>query len=148
MSSPQVTREVLPDHAVRIAAAGCQFRFTRPSPGVLYVEVSGHDGGQFGTAALDEITQALLREKPIELFVDAHATTGVATRVREEWTRFFSSNRANFTSVHILTASKIVHLSVAVAQLFSNTGSLMQLYSSPEAFHARLARTQNRPRPH
>jgi hypothetical protein len=35
------------------------------------VRIEGTDKGQFGTAALDEIAIAIVRERPVELFVDA-----------------------------------------------------------------------------
>jgi hypothetical protein len=61
--------------------------------------------------------------------------------VRSDWTRFFSSNRAHLSGVHVLTSSKAVHLSVAVAQHFSDTGDLIRLYSNPQTFEAKLAQT-------
>jgi hypothetical protein len=105
---------------------------------VLLVTISGHDTGDFGSATLDEITQVLNRERPITLFVDTREAISVTPMVRNDWTRFFSSNRSNLTAVHVLTSSKAVHLSVAVAQHFSDTGNLIRLYSTPEVFEAKL----------
>lgn len=147
MNQAGYTRETLSRGAVRLVSADAHFTFSRPRPGVLLIEIAGHDAGQFGTSALDEITNALLREKPLEVFVDTRAAVGVATTVREDWTRFFASNRANLTAVHVLTGSKIVHLAIAVAQLFSKTGNLIRLYSKPESFQAQLDRAAP-PRPH
>lgn len=144
MNTIAYTREALARGVVRLSAQECRFTFSRPQPGMLLVEVSGHDSGQFGTGTLDEITNALTRERPLELFIDTRAAVGVSTRVREEWTRFFASNRSNLIAVHVLTGTKIVHLAIAVAQLFSNTGNLIRLYSKPEPFHAQLHRAQQR----
>jgi hypothetical protein len=152
MTAPAYTREALAHGVVRLSAKECQFAFSRPRPGILLVHVAGHDYGQFGTGTLDEIVNALTRERPLELFVDTRQTVSVSTRVREEWTRFFTNNRAQLIAVHVLTSSKIIHLAVAVAQLFSNTGNLIRLYSKPEVFEARLHDAQARsglsPRPH
>jgi hypothetical protein len=144
MNAPAYTREAIAHGAVRLSAKDCEFTFSRPRPGILLVAVAGHDAGQFGTSTLDEITNALRRERPLELFIDTRRTVSVSTRVREEWTRFFTSNSAQLTAVHVLTSSKIIHLAVAVAQLFSNTGNLIRLYSKPEAFEARLQDAQAR----
>jgi hypothetical protein len=144
MHEASFTRSVSPTGAITLASVDGRFVFSRPRPGVLLIDASGHDAGQFGSAALDEITNALLRERPLELFVDTRAAVSVAPRVREEWTRFFTSNRENLVAVHVLTSSKFVHLAVAVAQLFSKTGNLIRLYSAPAAFEAQLQRAYAR----
>lgn len=138
MSSKSYTRTVLQDGSIKLATQDGDFTFSRLKPGVLFVTVAGHDRGEFGSATLDEITSVLNRERPITLFVDTRAALSVAPTVRDDWTRFLSSNRSNLLSVHVLTSSKAVHLSVAVAQHFSATGKLIRLYSSPETFQARL----------
>lgn len=125
---------------VRLSAPEAEFLFSRPSARVLLVRISGHDVGQFGSVALDEIAAAISRSRPIEVFVDARDATGVSPRVREEWTQFISANRTNLTAVHVLTSSRIVHLAIAVAQLFSRTGNLIRLYSTPAVFQAELQR--------
>jgi hypothetical protein len=42
----------------------------------------------------------------------------------------------------VLVGSKVVHLTVAIAQHLSRTGSLVQLYSDPEIFADRLRLAQ------
>lgn len=138
MSSGVVKREALADGAVRLSAGHCTFLYRRPQPGVLVVVISGDDEGQFGTATLDEITAAIARERPLSLFVDARDATGVAARVSNDWTRFFSSNRAGLSRVHVLVSSKIMSLTVAIARQLSRTGNLIQIYSAPEIFESRL----------
>jgi len=136
----QHTRTVQADGSIRLAAPHGSFTFARLRPAILFVTVTGHDGGEFGTAALDEITAVLQRERPITLFVDTREALSVAPSVRDEWTRYFASNRSNLLGVHVLTGSKAVHLSVAVAQHFSATGNLIRLYSDPSLFQSKLAR--------
>jgi hypothetical protein len=138
MTEHRYLRTVLPDGSVCLSTPQCSFTFARPRPGVLFVTITGHDDGRFGTATLDEITSALNRERPITLFVDTRAAQSVAPAVRDDWTRFFSSNRSNLLAVHVLTGTKAVQLSVAVAQHFSDTGNLIRLYSRPEMFEAKL----------
>jgi hypothetical protein len=125
---------------VQLSADGCTFVYRRPRPGVLVVEIAGHDVGQFGTTTLDEIAHAIGREGPIELLVDAREAVGAAVSVSDDWTRFFSANRARLRRVHVLVGSKTLYLTVAIAQHLSRTGDLIQIYSDPELFAAHLAR--------
>jgi len=143
MSNPvvsgPVSREVTPAGEVRLAAAGCAFVFKRLKPGTLLVTITGNDTGQFGTSTLDEIRLELLRERPLELFVDAREAVGAAVSVSDEWTRFFSLNREHLRRVSVLVGSKVVYLTVAIAQHLSRTGDLIQIYSDPATFNARVA---------
>ena len=122
-----------------LSAAGCVFTYRRPKPGVLLVAIAGHDKGQFGTTTLDEISLALKRDRPLELFVDASQAVGAALSVSDDWTKFFSTNRSDFTRVHVLAGSKVVKLTVAIAQHLSRTGELIQIYSDPGIFESLLA---------
>jgi hypothetical protein len=137
--SEKYSREALPDGAVMLSAEGCVFTYTRPKRGVLVVAISGHDKGQFGTLTLDEISLALKRDRPLELFIDAREAVGAAVSVSDEWTRFFATNRSDFTRVHVLAGTKVVQLTVAIAQHLSRTGSLIQIYSDAGIFESRLA---------
>jgi len=107
----------------------------------MLVTISGHDTGQFGTTTLDEIRLEMLRNRPLELFVDAREAVGAAVSVSDEWTRFFSLNREYLKRVSILVGTKVVYLTIAIAQHLSRTGNLIQIYSDPETFEARMAGT-------
>jgi hypothetical protein len=133
-----VTRELLPGGLVRLSSEQATFHFARRQPGRFLVTISGMDKGQFGSAALDEITAALDREGSLELFIDARNAVGAAVSVSDEWTRFFSTQRTRFRRVHVLTGSKAVTLTVNIAQHLSRTGDLIQVYSDPRVFDARL----------
>ncbi len=122
-----------------LQAGDSSFVFRRLRPGVLLVTITGNDTGQFGTASLDEIRLEMQRHASLELFVDARDAVGVALSVSEEWTRFFSMNRTRLTRVSVLVSSKVVSLTVAIAQHLSRTGNLIQIYSDPETFNARVA---------
>jgi len=133
-----VNRETLADGATRLSSGGCAFVYKRPRAGVLHVAIAGDDAGQFGTTTLDEIIAAIQREHPLELFIDAREAVGVAVSVSDDWTRFFATHRASFSRVHVLVGSKVVYLTVAIAQHLSRTGNLIQIYSDPEIFEQRL----------
>jgi hypothetical protein len=136
--SPEITRDVLPDNAVRLSAGGCSFLFQPLRLGAMLVTITGLDTGQFGTRTLDEIRLELLRNRPLELFIDAREAIGAAVSVSNEWTRFFALNREHLSRVSVLVGSKVVELTVAIAQHLSRTGNLIQIYSDPETFDARV----------
>jgi len=137
MIATALSRELLPDGTVVLKAGRASFRYRRPRPGTLEVRIEGVDNGQFGRATLDEIAMALVRERPLELFIDASAASMPAVEVSREWTRFFALNRKDLTRVSVLVSSKSVELTVAIAQHLSQTGKLIQIYSDAELFEAR-----------
>jgi len=139
VSLDHVRREQLPEGQTLIQAGQGSFVFRRLQPGALLVTISGHDTGQFGTHTLDEIRKEIQRHAPPELFVDARDAVAVAPSVSQEWTRFFSVNRAQLTRVRVLVSSRLVSLTVAIAQHLSRTGNLIQIYTEPETFDTRLA---------
>jgi hypothetical protein len=138
MSDYEIKREILPGGSVRLSSGDCTFLYRRPRANVLHVTISGHDTGQFGTSTLDEIYAAINREGAIELFVDAREAFGAAVSVSDEWTRFFAQNREKLTRVYVLVGSKVVYLTVSIAQHLSRTGNLIQIYSAPEFFESKL----------
>jgi hypothetical protein len=139
MTTTGVSRATTPRGDICLSDGVCTFEFRRLKPGALLVTITGHDTGQFGTSTLDEIRMELLRHRPLELFVDAREAVGAAVSVSDEWTRFFSLNREHLRRVSVLVGSKVVYLTVAIAQHLSRTGDLIQIYSDPETFGARVA---------
>jgi hypothetical protein len=141
MNALEIKREILPGGDIKLSSGDCTFVYHRPRPGVLHVTISGNDTGQFGTSTLDEVRAAINREGAIELFVDAREAFGAAVSVSDEWTRFFSLNKENLSRVHVLVGSKVVRLTVAIAQHLSRTGNLIQIYSDPDLFNGKLNRS-------
>lgn len=134
----EIKKEILTGGVVRLSAGDCTFVYRRPRAGVLHVVISGYDNGQFGTTTLDEVRAEIARANVIELFVDVREALGAAVSVSDEWTRFFSQNRVNLSRVHILVGSKIMTLTVSIAQHLSQTGRLIQIYSDPDIFESKL----------
>ena len=139
MSPTEIKREILPGGDVRLSSGDSAFLYQRRRPGVLLITISGYDAGNFGTATLDEILTAINREGRLELFVDAREASGAATSVSEDWTRFFSANREKLTRVHVLVGdSRVLQLTIAIAQHLSRTGNLIQIYSDAGSFANKL----------
>lgn len=145
-SAPKEVKKEIADGRISLSCGGCVFLYRRPKPGVLHVVVTGLDSGQFGTTTLDEIRAEIERQSPLELFVDAREALGAAVSVSDEWTRFFSTHRSGLSRVHVLVGSKVLSLTVAIAQHLSRTGNLIQIYSDPELFEARFAQSSRKSR--
>jgi hypothetical protein len=139
MNPETLSREAGADGTITLRAGRGTFRFARPVPGVLDIVIHGIDNGQFGKATLDEIAMALVRERPLELFVDASAASMPAVAVSREWARFFALNAKDLKRVSVLVTSKTVELTIAIAQHLSQTGKLIQIYTDAELFEARRA---------
>ena len=126
------------------SAGGCAFTFERPAPGVMVVTIQGFDKGELGDGPLREIATGFGLGGPLELFIDASQASGAVPEVSDAWTRFFAERRRDLKSVHVLVGSKVVQLTVAIAQHLSNTGSLVQLYSDAAIFADRLRLARER----
>ena len=135
-----IKKSIAPDGSTVLESGNGKFCFRRLTPGALLVTISGNDQGQFGTAALDEIRLEIMRHGKIELLIDAEQAELVTVEVSQEWTRFFSTTRDKLTRVSVLTGSKLINLSVAIAHHLSGTGNLIQIYTDRELFEAALAK--------
>ena len=140
MATTEIQRTLASDGRIVLADERASFTF-RPRPGALEIRIEGVDRGQFGEAALDEIAVALVKDRPLELFIDASRASMPTVEVSRRWTRFFSLNRDSLTRVSVLVSSRSVELTVAIAQHLSQTGKLIQIYTDEELFEAR--RTQS-----
>lgn len=144
MPGLEVKKETI-DGVIRLTSGNCTFIFRRPHPGILHVAIIGLDNGQFGTATLDEVRAEIGRHSPVEMFIDTRGAVRAAVSVSDEWTRFFSKHKSDLSRVHILVGSKILHLTVSIAQHLSRTGGLIRIYSNPDHFEA-VAGTAANPR--
>ncbi|MTV38919.1 hypothetical protein [Duganella radicis] len=134
-----VSKSIVDGSTVLKSGSGT-FCFRRLTPGALLVTITGNDQGQFGTAALDEIRLEILRHGKLELLVDAEHAELVTVEVSQEWTRFFAITREQLKRVSVLTGSKLINLTVAIAQHLSQTGNLIQIYSDRSLFELALAK--------
>lgn len=137
----KIMRQGRTDGSVWLIADDCSFRFERLRPGVLLVAIEGYDHGQFGPLAVDEIAAEFTRtSQPLQLYVDTSRASGPTTAVMETWIAWLAANRERLASVVVLVPpeSKLLHLTVSIAQHLSRTGDLLRICSEAEEF-ARLA---------
>jgi hypothetical protein len=133
-------RVVEPDGTVRLKTGRCEIAIQRVRPRVVKLRIDGYDTGDFGNAPFDEMRSELQNFKEVELFVDLSSAFGARTPVREQWTEWFRANQDVLRRVHILVGSRFIEMAVALAKLFSRTGEMIQIYSSPQVFEEALAR--------
>jgi hypothetical protein len=133
-------REITPAGRVRLRADGCTFVVERLRRDIVLATCVGHDRGQFGDAVLAELAKQATAHSPLELFVDARRVFNATVGVSERWAQWFQANRATLESVHVLVASKYVHMTMEVAKLFSRTGELMRIYTELRPFEETVAR--------
>jgi hypothetical protein len=139
-------REMLANGAIRLRTARASFVFTRLRPGVLWVVSTGWDDGAFGDAAVAELTAELARFPiALELFIDAAGVQHVSNVARTRWTQWFQTQRHHLRRVHVLTASKFLHLSVSMTGLESRAA--IEVYESPHAFEAAMRSAAPGPMP-
>jgi hypothetical protein len=138
MQTAGITRTAAADGSTHLTSSRAVFHYRRLRPGVLMVTISGVDDGQFGTMALDEIKVHLLDHRPLELFIDAEAALGVTVEVSKEWTHFFAANRQKLKRVSVLSGTRAIELTIAIAQHLSRTGNLIQIYTDRGLFDERV----------
>jgi hypothetical protein len=129
-AATEIQRTFLPDGTLRLSAGNCAFVYRRLRPGVLLITITGDDHGQFGSATLDEVAEELARfGRPLLLFFDLRETRGPTTPVMEMWTAWFANHKHELRRVVLLAPaeSRVLHLSVSIAQHLSRTGSLIHI---------------------
>lgn len=132
-------REVLTTGAIRLRTDDdrASFVFTRLRPGVLWVIATGWDSGEFGEATVAELSAELTRFPPdLELFVDATRVVHVSNTARAAWTQWFEDQRDRLRRVHVLTASKYMHLAVSMSRHESRTS--IEIHADAAAFAAAM----------
>lgn len=139
----EVIKRSVDGRNIHLSSGQGEFIFRPIGASALLVTIVGNDHGQFGTSALDEIRLAIMRQRSLELLIDAESAMNVSVEVSQEWTRFFSTSRDQLSRVSVLTGSKLINLTVAIAQHLSNTGNLIQIYSDRELFNAAVARASS-----
>lgn len=130
-------REMLENGSVRLVSEKCQFVYRPLRPGALLVTIDGNDTGQFGRAPLEEIDREQASAGvPLRVFIDASKATGPSTSVMEMWTTWLAARKEDLERVVMLIpeGSKLLHLTVSIAQHLSRTGNLIWICSDEAEF--------------
>ncbi len=133
----RIVREIASDGSIVIRDERCACSFRRLRAGAIEVRIVGTDSGQFGTAIIDEVALAIVREGSIELLLDATESSIMSVAVSTAWARFFELNRHNVKRVTVLATSKATTLAMGMVRYLSKTGDLIQIHSDRVRYEAR-----------
>lgn len=134
-----IVREIASDGSTVIRDERCKVSFRRLCAGAIEIRIEGKDCGQFGTALIDEVALALMRERSLELLVDAGEGKILSVGVTIAWARFLEMNRALLPRVTVLCGCKHTTLSMGLIRHLSNTGDLVRILSDRASYEARKA---------
>lgn len=111
---------------------------TRPATGVVLVEFTGQDAGQFDVAPFVLLDKQLASRSQTALFIDARQARGASIDVSGAWAQYLAKNKDRFSCVSMLTGSRFIQLSAEFVKRFAEMGDLMRLYTDPAAFDEAL----------
>jgi hypothetical protein len=132
-----IVREIAGDGSILIRDERCTCSFRRLRPGTVEMRIVGTDGGQFGTALIDEVALAIVRDRSIELLLDAGDAVILSVGFTGTWARFFDLNRPHLERVTVLATSRATALTMGLVRYLSNTGDLIRIHTEREAYEAR-----------
>lgn len=115
------------------------FTIRRPRPGVVILEIVGHDVGEFGEAPFEELEKDLKLGVPLQMFVDARTTNGATIDVSNDWALWLRSHKTQLAHLSMLTRSKFIQLTADFVRKFSELGERMRLYTDEATFDAAVA---------
>jgi hypothetical protein len=134
-----IDRRVNEDGSIRLSAAGCSYEVRKLRPHVIFLAIEGRETGQLGRAPLGEVAAEAALEPPLHLLIDMSALTHVSEAVSNDWTAWFQANQQAVRRVDVLAPEPFVRLVVAVSQVFSRTGNLIQIHTKADKFAVVLA---------
>jgi hypothetical protein len=133
-------RRVETSEGVRLAGDRCALEIRRLKPGAVLVTISGDDAGELGAAPHDELDREIARYGPLELRVDARATTGVGPGVAAAWTEFLGRRGNAVRKAVVLVASRQVALAAQSAGALAGAPRALSVTNDAAAFDAEVAR--------
>ena len=132
-------------HETKFEAIHCTIVIRRSAPDVVVVTISGRDVGELGNAPFQAL-QKDITKAPIDLFIDARATTGASTDVSHEWAQWLQRHRARLRTIHMLTGSRFIQLTADFVRRFAQLGDVMRIYTAPDAFEEALVAAEQHAR--
>lgn len=122
----------------RLEGVHCEFQVERPADGVVLVVIRGADVGELGDAPFRTI-EPHLAPAPVELYIDARHVWATSIEVSGAWAAFLGANRQRFSSIRMLTASRLVRITADFVRSFAQLDEQMIVTTDAEAFDRALA---------
>lgn len=129
----------------KFEAVHCTIAISRTAPGVVLVVITGRDVGELGDAPFQELQKDVARA-PVDLFIDARATSGASVAVSHEWAQWLQRHRQKLRAIHMLTGSKFIQLTADFVRRFAQLGDVMRIYTEAGAFEEALAAAERHAR--
>lgn len=130
---------MLPEAAARFEGTSGAMAIHSPAPGVVVLEIEGHDVGEFGSGPIRRVEGYLSNRRPIHLYIDARRTKGVSIGVSSEWALWLLKNRTKFGHIRMLPGSRFIEVTADFVRRFAGLESLMRIYSDEADFDEALA---------
>lgn len=117
----------------------CSLTLRRPIEGVVVLVYRGTDIGELGDRPFRALQTDLAAGLPLELFIDARATSAASIHVSGAWATWLASHRAQLHRLNLLVGSDLMEVTVAFASQFSGLGQRARLFRDPDVFERLLA---------
>jgi hypothetical protein len=128
---------------LRYDGVHCRLSIERPAAGVVVLQLTGWDVGEFGDAPMKALEQDVARGG-IRFFIDARAVKAATIDVSNDWALWLRQHKARFISIHMLTGAPFVQLTAKFVQRFAELGDLMRIYTDAAVFDRELAAVTGR----
>lgn len=124
---------------VRYEGIHCNLSIRQFPEGVVLLEISGTDVGEFGDAPMRALNECLTGVRPIRLFIDAREVRGTSIEVSGEWARWLYNNKVQLRDISMLTGSRLIEITADFVRRFSNLEGTMRIYTDEAEFDRALA---------
>ena len=115
MSDPM--KQQVEERELRYDGVHCSLRLERVSRGIVSLQISGRDVGEFSDAPLLALDRWLASSGAVELFIDARHVKGASIDVSGEWARWLGGHKDQLRSVTMLTGRDSCFKSFAKAKV-------------------------------
>lgn len=123
---------------------GWRVHVSSPAPGVLLTRAEGHLSVDAVQCLMDAFDEVRSLHHPVVSFHDWYGVSSYDSEARARYTTWARTHRSVVEAVHILVVSRLVVITLTVANLA--LGGYMKLYSRREpwqgALHALVARNR------
>lgn len=120
----------------------CAVMLEQLSETLIVMRLSGTDTGELRDVPIKTLNEWLAGVNAIEFFIDARSVRGASIDVSNEWSAWFTANRARFKFITMLTGSKLVQITAEFVRRFAGLNGIMWICTEPEVFDLALEQAQ------
>src|SRR5262245_17267342 len=112
---------------LRFEGLHCHLTIDRPARGVILVQISGWDVGEFGSAPLLALRDLFEKPDPVDLFIDARDVQAASIHVSGEWAQRLAGHKDLLRSITMLTGSRYIQVTAEFVRRFAELQGIMTL---------------------